>query len=573
MYDINPVFPLESNLIHSGIDSLIRQLIGNETVIFEGYQGLFFDEFRTLAGACFCQAGLEVSWFDVSGALRPPEEIDRMIEPFLGGNDPLFGRRSTLSLSDFFNPAVLERMTPDRNASISIIYGPGASLAGWEGPVVYFDLPKNELQYRSRAGLVTNLGAVEPDVPKAMYKRFYFIDWIVLNLHKERLLPEISVMADGTSFGKLTWMNGRHFREALSLMSHNQVRVKPWFEPGSWGGDWIRNNIPGLKQDVPNYAWSFEMIVPENGIVFESSGNRLECSFDWLMYQDAEAVLGECHSRFGTEFPIRFDFLDTFGGGNLSIQCHPREEYIRDHFGERFTQQEAYYILDTSHHAQVNLGFREDIDRDKFRQELERSAHEKRLVDIPAYIQQLPAKKHDFFLIPEGTVHGSGINNLVLEISTTPYIFTFKMYDWLRMDLNGKPRDLNISRAFDNLCFDHKGELIHRDFISRPSLLDEDSGWQKYHLPTHPLHHYDVWRFHLQKDATVAIETENRCHVLNLVEGKRINVISDEGRSLFFNYAETFAVAAAARRYTIKNCSDGETKVVVAFIKFKNARL
>ena len=125
------------------------------------------------------------------------------------------------------------------------------------------------------------------------------------------------------------------------------------------------------------------------------------------MARYSEQVLGECASWFGREFPIRFDFLDTIEGGNLSLQCHPRPEYIRENFGEAFTQDETYYILDCEPEAEVYLGFREDIDADKFRSELERSAQDNSPVDVKAFVQALPASRHDLFLIPHGTVHCS----------------------------------------------------------------------------------------------------------------------------------------------------------------------
>ena len=285
-YDIYPTYEISENKIFTSFDSLARRLAGSKIAVIDGFGGVRFDLLRDRLNASFAKLGIKPLWWSVGAAMKSEAEIETIITPFLGGDDPLFGFRTSLTLADFFDKDKLASIHPDSTAQLNIIYGEGASLSGWEGTFVYVDLPKNEIQFRAQAESITNLGLSVSDTPKKTYKRFYFVDWMVLNRHKKEFLPQIDIIIDGQRDNEITWMEGDVLREGLSSLATNAFRVRPWFSPGAWGGQWIKEHISSLPDDVPNYAWSFELIVPENGLIFSSGGKMLEISFDMVMFQN-----------------------------------------------------------------------------------------------------------------------------------------------------------------------------------------------------------------------------------------------------------------------------------------------
>ena len=191
-----------------------------------------------------------------------------------------------------------------------------------------------------------------------------------------------------------------------------------------------------LNPKEKNYAWCFDCVPEENSLLLKFGNTVFETPSINLIFLKPKLLLGDAvEARFGKEFPIRFDFLETIEGGNLILQVHPTNEYIREHFGMTYTQDESYYILDAEDDACVYLGLKEGISSCEMILELNDAQNGKSSFDAEKFVEKFPLKKHDHILIPAGTVHCSGKNSMVLEISATPYIFTFKLWDWAEWDL------------------------------------------------------------------------------------------------------------------------------------------
>jgi mannose-6-phosphate isomerase class I len=306
-------------------------------------------------------------------------------------------------------------------------------------------------------------------------------------------------------------------------------------------------------------------------LLLEVDGATLEIPSLNLVFWRAKELLGrETCARFGGEFPIRFDFLDTIGGGNLSFQVHPLAEYIRRHFGMAYTQDESYYVLDAGENASVYLGLREGIDRKAMTRDLLEARSGKMEFPAEKYANRFPAKKHDHFLIPAGTAHCSGANSMVLEISATPYIFTFKLWDWGRMGMDGRPRPIHLQRGAENIQWDRTTRWVKDSLINRVEEIATGNGWREERTGLHELQFIETRRHWFTGE--VPHQTNGTVNVLNLVEGDEVIVESpgSDFGPFVVHYAETFIVPAQVDSYTIRPHGNSRSKqwaTVKAFVR------
>ncbi len=528
-------------------------------IAIECYPGVHGNEIREGLSRFF--PGVQV--LSTESLLRSPQKIKEMTHPVLG-DDPVFGQMNSFEIEDFFNaPKLAEARKCLSQQDPAIVIGTGASLvAPKDAFLVYADLARWEIQMRQRRGEIGNLGMENLEDPASLkYKRGFFVEWRSADRFKVRLHNHIDLLLDTTVPGKPKSIDGDVYRKCLARVATRPFRVVPFFDPGPWGGHWMER-VCGVPVDgAPNHAWCFDCVPEENSLLLGFGEERIEIpAINLVLAHPAELLGQNVYQRFGAEFPIRFDFLDTVGGGNLSMQVHPLTSYIREHFGMDYTQDESYYMLDAEAGAVVYLGLKEDIDREAMVRDLRRAQEED--FDFPAesYVNRFPAHKHDHFLIPAGTVHCSGKDSMVLEISATPYIFTFKLWDWGRLGLDGRPRPIHLEHGLKNIQWNRTTEWVERSLINRVEPVATGDGWREEKTGLHELEFIETRRHWFT--GTVPHNTNGTVHVLNLVEGDEVVVESPTGAFAPFtiHYAETFIVPASVGAYTVRPTTSTEGK-------------
>ncbi len=488
------------------------------------------------------------------------KQIRSMTESYVT-DDEIFGYLSPLGIADYFEPQRLHDARERIRLRIrsTIVYGCGA---GYVAPnadlTLYADMARWEIQQRFRTHSIHGLGVDNSaESPARQYKRGYFNDWPLLDNHKKSLYNRVDYWIDTHHPGRPLMIAAETFMQGIERTVRRPFRVVPFFDPAPWGGQWMKE-VCDLDRERINFGWCFDCVPEENSLLLRIENELFEMPAQNLVYLRPQELLGaENRQQFGESFPIRFDFLDTMGGGNLSLQVHPTNEYIRKTFGIRYTQDESYYLLDAEAGASVYLGVKQGVDPEEMISALHTAQQEGTTFDAERYVNRFPARKHDHYLIPGGTIHCSGAGAMVLEISATPNIFTFKMWDWGRMGLDGKPRPINIGHASHVINWQRDTDEIIRHHCNCFKPIAQHDGWREERTGLHDAEFIETRRHWFS--VPVPHHTQGGVQVLNLIEGEAAVIESptDSFEPFTVHYAETFILPASIGAYTIRPFEKG----------------
>jgi len=528
----------------------------NYRIVFDTYPGVCEEEvFEGLKGL------KPDHIISVKQMFKGEKELTEQLKYHLT-DDRVFGKMYYGQIEDLIDEEALQcvREQIRQAEGLTVVYGFGAYLAAESADtLVYLDMSRWEIQLRYRKGM-PNFNCTNRDEDNLRkYKRAFFIEWRIADKYKLGLFDKIDYFLDTNRANDPVMVPGEGVRSGLRGLTTRPFRTVPYFDPGVWGGQWMKE-VCGLDRDTENFAWSFDGVPEENSLLLDFGNGRVEIpAMDLVLYQPQGLLGPQVFARFGAEFPIRFDFLDTMGGQNLSLQVHPLTEYIHKQFGMTYTQDESYYILDAGEDACVYLGLTDEAKPEEMFAALERANLVEELFDAKKYVNCFPAKKHDHFLIPAGTCHCSGANSMVLEISATPYIFTFKLWDWARVGLDGKPRPVHLAHGRQVVQWDRRTEWVRKNLINAVWTVREGEDYTEEHTGLHELEFIETRRYWIREKAV--IQTENNVNMLNLVEGSAAVVESPTGEFEPFvvHYAETFIIPAGVKEYSIRPAAPGDS--------------
>ena len=236
------------------------------------------------------------------------------------------------------------------------------------------------------------------------------------------------------------------------------IKFKPRVKERIWGGKAIlerKGKAVGrlAKDKLYGESWDLSSVKGDVSVVANGmlKGNNLEEIIEVYM---GELVGEQNFERYGLEFPLLIKYLDC--NDRLSVQVHPDDELAEERHGS-FGKTEAWYVAECKPGAAIYLGFK---DLNITREEYIAAVAESRLEEL---LNRVEVKKGDVFFIPAGTVHALGAGIEIVEVQQTSDV-TYRIYDWDRVDAEGKGRELHTALAVDAIDFEADAELLHKKY-------------------------------------------------------------------------------------------------------------
>lgn len=217
--------------------------------------------------------------------------------------------------------------------------------------------------------------------------------------------------------------------------------LQPALKETIWGGNKLKLDY-GMNTDLDNVAEAWMLSCHEDGECIVKNGEYEGMTLSKVIenYLGTESLGTDCKDFTQIEdFPILIKLIDA--ADKLSVQVHPDDEYAAANEKDVRGKTEAWYIIDCEKDAELIYGFKDEISKEEFKNSIENNT----LLDK---VNRVKVKPGDVAFISSGTLHAIGKGILLAEVQQSCNT-TYRVYDYNRPGLDGKPRQLHIEKAVD----------------------------------------------------------------------------------------------------------------------------
>ncbi|AEV30184.1 phosphomannose isomerase [Sphaerochaeta pleomorpha str. Grapes] len=583
--DPNAVNPIDAD---SGIkDSLVigslncgkslkKLLAGKKHIVaIDGYSGVQFDVIKRTF-----EQFLDAVWIDVSCVYRddyhdliaPSLPIDREMDPAL-----LYGVRFTdgyEALQDNVKCDALRDLCRKESKTV-IVYGRGclsSLLRGVFDVKIWVDTTPRQTALNFKYGKVLNVNSTSAKPFGETMRRNYYVDFEnALALRWDLIRRDaIDFYISADNPDNMQMIPYSELKKVFHLAGQKPLHCRPVYLEGVWGGFYFKN-LRNLPKEMKNCAWVFDMIPMEVSLALIIEGRELEVPFFTYVQQQGENLLGaEAFARFGGYFPVRFNYDDTYhSNGNMSIQCHPDAEYVVNNHGELGRQDESYYVCVTGQQACTYLGFRDEDSCSAFFKAARQAEKTHELIDYQKYVNPVQSVPGCQVMIPAGTIHASGRNQVVLEIgSLTVGSYTYKLYDYQRIDpQSGLPRPIHLNAGEKVIHGERTADWVKKNIVDHGYVVRQGDTWMEKVVGEHDLLYFSLRNLIFEDE--IEDDTKGTFHVLALVDGDRVRVqsLADPSKYFVANNLDILVVPASFGKYRIINEGIGVVTVHKTILK------
>lgn len=519
--------------------------------------------------------GSSVRFVDAASLLKSPEEITAMLAPYLPEDrdtDPvlLYGRRYRDGYAGLQRKEAVEALKTQLAVSGAVlVYGQGALAPALQKSYdvrIWMDITPRSAVLAYKNGHARNLGSAQELPYNLTMRRNYYVDFETAmeqrwDLIRQELM-DCYISADVPE--KMQMLSLADLKILFGELCARPFRCRPVYLEGVWGGYYI-HRLRKLPKEMRNCAWVFDMIPLEVSIVAKTADYEFEAPFFTFVQVMGETLLGrQAYEQFGGYFPIRFNYDDTYhASGNMSVQCHPDGPYVSRNHDELGRQDESYYVCVTGQDAKTFLGFNEENSCAEFFEKAREAEKTGELIDYEKYINAVPSVPGTQVMIPAGTVHASGRNQVILEIgSLTVGSYTYKLYDYQRLDpQTGLPRPIHLKMGSQVIRGERTREWVYANLVNHGGVLREGKGWKEVVVGEHELLYFSLRNLIFEHE--MEDDTDGLFHVLALVDGERVKVASVENPDQYYimNSMDIVVIPASLGRYTVTNMGVGTVTV------------